>query len=69
MINWDKEFKEAIRCAMGYIPTLKISNKKPPHETARNIFREDEDRIMQTAAENGFVILSKTPHSVDFILK
>lgn len=60
MIDWDGEFKNAGR-------TILISNFKPNGFGARNIFQEDEPKIMKASEANGFRILTKTKHSVCFI--
>ena len=57
-MNWEKLFAEA---HLHSWPTasLSIQNAKPPHESARNIFKEDEREIMAAAAKHGYRIVSK----------
>jgi len=56
-IDWMKTFSEA---HLHSWPTasLSIQNTKPPHETARNIFQDDEREIMAAAATHGYRIVS-----------
>lgn len=69
--DWDKAFQKALRLAKerGLTPTLKVSNKKPTHETARNIWKEDSKLILEAAKQHGFELLAQTKHSADFIWK
>lgn len=57
MKNWDQIFAEA---HLHSWPTasLSIQNAKPPHESARNIFKEDEREIMAAAFTHGYRIVS-----------
>ena len=57
MIDWLKTFREA---HLHSWPTasLSIQNTKPPHETARNIFKDDERDIMAAALHYGYRIIS-----------
>lgn len=50
-MNWDDIFRQTER-------SLAIQNVKPPHETARNIFADDEKAIMAAASRYGFKIVS-----------
>lgn len=49
--NWDEMFRQAGR-------SLLVQNVKPRHETARNVFEEDEEQIMAAARSHGFVLVS-----------
>ena len=57
VIDWDKTFGEA---HLHSWPTasLSVQNAKPPHETARNIFKDDEREIMAAAFKHGYRIVS-----------
>ncbi len=57
-IDWKKQFAEA---HLHSFPTagLSIQNTKPPHESARNIFQEDEKEIMEAANAFGYRIVSQ----------
>jgi galactokinase len=48
--NWHKIFNETEH-------SLCISNSKAPHETARNVFKDDREEIEQAAKDNGFKCL------------
>ena len=56
-LDWNKIFGEA---HLNSWPTasLSIQNAKPPHETARNIFKDDEREIMAAAKTHGYRIVS-----------
>jgi hypothetical protein len=56
-LDWNKIFGEA---HMNSWPTesISIQNTKPPHETARNLFKDDEREIMVAAKNHGYRIVS-----------
>jgi len=49
--------------------SLSIQNTKPPHETARNIFQDDEREIMAAASKHGFRVVSPPKARVVSFLK
>ena len=60
MIDWMKAFADAhLGCWPPSAPaSLCVSNRKPPHESARNVFKDDETQIAAAAKAHGFVIIS-----------
>lgn len=52
-IDWAAEFKSA-RAAGNPVASVSIQNVKPPHETARSIFKEDRGLIEAHAKAWGF---------------
>jgi hypothetical protein len=57
MIDWNNTFSEAHKNSWP-TASLSIQNAKPPHETARNIFKEDQREIMAAAFKHGYRIVS-----------
>ena len=55
--HWDEMFKQSELDLKKYTNriTVVISNVKPTHETARNIYKEDSVQIEKAAKDNGFV--------------
>lgn len=54
--HWDEIFKESERYNSQFTKRIGVivSNVKPSHETARNIYKEDREEIEAAAAKNGF---------------
>lgn len=71
MTDWMKAFAEADwhswpqNAPVG----LCVSNRKPSHESARNVFKEDEAQIMAAAKAHGFRIVSPPGASVVSFIK
>lgn len=55
--DWDRVFSEA---HLHSWPTASVcvQNAKPPPETARNIFKEDENEIMAASKKHGYQVVS-----------
>ena len=60
-IDWDKAFAEAHLSSGPASSGLTVQNRKPPHETARNIFEDDETDIMAAAKKHGYRRLTPYP--------
>jgi len=56
-LDWDTIFRDAHICSWP-TASLSVQNAKPPHETARNIFKDDEREIMAAARRYNYVIVS-----------
>lgn len=62
MIDWNKAFAEAGG-------SLSVQNRKPPHETARNIYKEDETAILEAARSYGYVCVTPSDCSIISFVK
>ncbi len=51
LIDWSDVFRRSER-------SVQVQNRKPNHETARNIFAEDRKLIFQAAAAHGFQVFA-----------
>lgn len=55
--DWDKTFSQA-HVHSWPTASLSVQNVKPPHATARNIFKGDELEIMAAARKYGYRVVS-----------
>jgi hypothetical protein len=69
VIDWDKTIAENhLHCWPPEHPAgFCVQNAKPPHETARNIWKEDKDRILAAAAKYGYRQIGTIGKSVSFV--
>lgn len=65
--NWDRAFALAHLHSGPGMASHCISNTKPPHETAWNVYQQDKEKIQDAAARHGYKQLNFTGNSISFV--
>lgn len=65
--DWDTIFATAHLCSDPGMASVCISNTKPAHESAINVFMEDKVKILAAAKKYGYKQLNETGRSVSFV--